>query len=80
MTRETDNALLMHGGTEDIDIPPDALKSIIDDALKPDCVGLNCERCEALDEANQRLAKRIARLECENRSLKTELNGMEFDT
>lgn len=80
MTREIDNAVLMHGGTEDIDIPPPALKSIINDAYAPECVAIKCASCAATEEANQRLAKRIARLECENRSLKAELDGMEFDT
>ena len=37
MTREIDNALLMHGGTDEIDIPGAALQKIISDALKPDC-------------------------------------------
>lgn len=34
--REIDNAVLMHGGTEDIDIPYPSLKSLVQDALKPD--------------------------------------------
>ena len=32
MTREIDNALLMHGGTDEIDIPGAALQKIISDA------------------------------------------------
>lgn len=35
MTHHIDNALLMHG--EEPEIPYPALKSIVNDALKPDC-------------------------------------------
>ena len=59
MTREIDNALLVHGGTDEIDIPGAALQKIISDALKPDCddryTALQ-RQVEALEEANKRLA------------------------
>jgi len=59
MTREIDNALLMHGGTDEIDIPGAALQKIISDALKPDCddqIATLQRQVEALEEANKRLA------------------------
>ena len=59
MTREIDNALLMHGGTDEIDIPGAALQKIISDALKPDCddrYEALQRQVEALEEANKRLA------------------------
>lgn len=59
MTREIDNALLMHGGTDEIDIPGAALQKIISDALKPDCDDRYAalqRQVEALEEANKRLA------------------------
>jgi len=59
MTREIDNALLLHGGTDDISIPGAALRQIIDDALTPDCGDMISQlrlQNEALEEANKRLA------------------------
>lgn len=58
MTREIDNALLMHGGTDEIDIPGAALQKIISDALKPDCDDRYAalqRQVEALEEANKRV-------------------------
>lgn len=59
MTHHIDNALLMHGGTDEIDIPGAALQKIISDALKPDCDDRYAalqRQVEALEEANKRLA------------------------
>lgn len=63
--REIDNAVLMHGGTEDIDIPYPSLKSLVQDALKPDCDEMNSKllrqneqllaQVEALEDANKRV-------------------------
>ncbi len=56
--REIDNALLMHGGTDEIDIPGAALQKIISDALKPDCDDRYAalqRQVEALEEANKRV-------------------------
>lgn len=57
MTHHIDNALLMHG--EEPEIPYPALKSIVNDALKPDCddrYEALQRQVEALEEANKRLA------------------------
>ena len=82
MTREIDNALLMHGGTDDIDIPGSALQKIIDDALSPDCEDMVSQlrlQNEALEEANQALARRVISLSNEVRDLKNRLDGREFE-
>ena len=58
MSRETDNALLLHGGEDDISIPGAALQQIIDDALTPDCGDMISRlrmQNEALEEANKRV-------------------------
>ena len=56
MTHHIDNALLMDG--EEPAIPSPALKSIVNDALKPDCddryAALQRQN-EALEEANKRV-------------------------
>ena len=61
MSREIDNALLTHGGTEDIDIPAPSVRAILTDAV---CAGEIARENEALrkqnaalEEANQSLAK-----------------------
>ena len=61
MSREIDNALLTHGGTEDIDIPAPAVRAILTDAV---CTGELVREVDALkkqnaalEEANQSLAK-----------------------
>lgn len=60
MTREIDNALLTHGGTEDIDIPAPAVRAILTDAVCAGELALEVEalkkQIEALEEANQALA------------------------
>ena len=60
MNREIDNALLVHGGTEDIDIPAPDVRAILTDAV---CAGELAREIEslrrqnaALEEANQSLA------------------------
>ena len=58
MSRETDNALLLHGGEDDISIPGAALRQIIDDALAPDCGDMISQlrlQNEALEESNKRV-------------------------
>lgn len=82
MTREIDNALLAHGGTEDIDIPYPALQQIIDDELEPDCDDMVSKlrlQNEALEEANQALARRVINLSNEVRELRDRLDGREFE-
>ena len=83
MSREIDNALLTHGGTEDIDIPAPVVRAILTDAV---CAGELVREIEslrqqnaALEEANQALAKRGVYLENENRELRDRLIGREFD-
>ena len=83
MSREIDNALLTHGGTEDIDIPAPAVRAILTDAV---CVSELTRENEALkkqnaalEEANHALAKRGAFLEHENRELRDRLSGREFE-
>ena len=82
MTREIDNALLMHGGTDEIDIPGAALQKIISDALKPDCddqIATLRLQNEALEEANQALARRVVSLSNEARELRDRLDGREYE-
>ena len=52
MSREIDNALLTHGGTEDIDIPATAVRAILTDAI---CVGDLTRENEALKQQNAAL-------------------------
>jgi len=82
MTREIDNALLLHGGEDEISIPGAALQRIIDDALTPDCGDMISQlrmQNEALEEANQALARRVINLSNEVRDLKNRLDGREFE-
>jgi len=82
MTHQIDNALLLHGGDDDISIPGAALQQIIDDALTPDCGDLISQmrlQNDALEEANQALARRVVSLSNEVRDLKNRLDGREFD-
>ena len=65
MTREIDNALLMHGGTDEIDIPGAALQKIISDALKPDCD----DQIATLRTENASLKLQVAELEERNNEL-----------
>lgn len=58
MTHQIDNALLLHGGEDDISIPGAALQQIIDDALAPDCGDMISQlrlQNDALEEANKRV-------------------------
>ena len=82
MTRGVENTLLAHGGTEDIDIPFPALQQIVNDALKPDCDDMVSQlrlQNEALEEANQALARRVTSLSNEVRDLKNRLDGRGFE-
>lgn len=62
MNREIDNALLVHGGTEDIDIPAPAVRAILTDAV---CVS-------ELTRENEALRKQNAELEEHNQALAKE--------
>lgn len=56
MTHKIDNALLLHG--EEPAIPYPTLRSVISDALKPDCDDRHealQRQVEALEEANKRV-------------------------
>ena len=82
MTRGVENTLLAHGGTEDIDIPYPTLQRIVNDALKPDCDDMVSQlrlQNEALEEANQALARRVVNLSNEVRELRDRLDGREFE-
>lgn len=82
MTREIDNALLTHGGTEDIDIPFPALQQIVNDALKPDCDDQISQlrlQNAALEEANQSLAQQIDVLQFEKRAIEDRAMGRVYD-
>lgn len=82
MTRGVENTLLALGGTEDIDIPYPALQRIVEDALKPDCDDMVSKlrlQNEALEEANQALARRVVNLSNEVRELRDRLDGREFE-
>lgn len=82
MTRGVENTLLAHGGTEDIDIPYPALQRIVEDAPKPDCDDMVSQlrlQNEALEEANQALARRVVSLSNEVRELRDRLDGREYE-
>ena len=82
MSRETDNALLMHGGEDDISIPGAALQQIIDDALAPDCGDLISQlrlKNEALEEHNANQAREIGDLKFEIRELRERLAGRVYE-
>lgn len=82
MTREIDNAVLLHGGTEDIDIPESSLNRLIRDALKPDCddqiESLRLQN-EALEEHNANQAREIDSLKLEVRELRDRLQGRIYE-
>ena len=87
MTRETDNALLLHGGSEDIDIPYPALTALVADAmdtaseiepLRNQNEALKLQ-VEALEEHNQALAKERDFYRGECRKYEDRLNGREFE-
>ena len=54
MNREIDNALLVHGGTEDIDIPAPAVRAILTDAV---CSGELVREIESLPAAECRAGR-----------------------
>lgn len=81
MTREIDNALLVHG-EEEIDIPVAALQSIISDALKPDCddrYEALQRQVEALEEANKRVCDERDFYMGQCHAYEARLAGREFD-
>ena len=80
--REIDNALLLHGGTDEIDIPGAALQKIISDALKPDCddqIATLRLQNEALEEANKRVCDERDLYKSLCHQLESRLAGREFD-
>ena len=83
MNREIDNALLVHGGTEDIDIPAPAVRAILTDAV---CAGELAREIEslrrqnaALEEANQSLANERDRYRSQCHRLEDMLAGREYE-
>ena len=83
MSREIDNALLTHGGTEDIDIPAPAVRAILTDAV---CVSELTRENEALkkqnaalEEANHALANERDHYRSECRRLEDRLAGRCFE-
>ena len=83
MSREIDNALLTHGGTEDIDIPAPAVRAILTDAV---CSGELARENEALkkqnaalEEANQALANERDRYRSQCHRLEDRLAGREYE-
>ena len=82
MTHQIDNALLLHGGEDDISIPGAALQRIIDDALTPDCGDMISQmrlQNEALEEHNANQAREIADLKFEIRELRERLAGRVYE-
>lgn len=80
MTRGIENTLLMHG--EDPAIPYPALKSIVNDALKPDCDDRHealQRQIEALEEANKRVCDERDLYKSLCHQLEARLAGREFD-
>jgi len=82
MTHQIDNALLLHGGEDDISIPGSALQQIIDDALTPDCDDMVSQlrlQVEALEEHNANQAREIDDLKFEIRELRERLAGRVYE-
>ena len=82
MTHQIDNALLLHGGDDDISIPGAALQQIIDDALTPDCGDMISRlrlQNESLEEHNANQAREIADLKFEIRELRERLAGRVYE-
>lgn len=82
MTRKIDNALLLHGGTDDTSIPGAALRQIIDDALTPYCGDMISQlrlQNEALEEANERVCDERDLYKSLCHQLEARLAGREFD-
>ena len=82
MTHQIDNALLLHGGEDDISIPGAALRQIIDDALTPDCGDMISQlrlQNEALEEHNANQAREIDGLKFEIRELRERLAGRVYE-
>ncbi len=82
MTHQIDNALLMHGGEDNISIPGAALQRIIDDALTPDCGDMISQlrrQNEALEEHNANQAREIDDLKFEIRELRERLAGRVYE-
>ena len=82
MTHQIDNALLLHGGEDDISIPGAALQRIIDDALTPDCGDMISRlrmQNEALEEHNANQAREIGDLKFEIRELRERLAGRVYE-
>jgi hypothetical protein len=83
MSREIDNALLTHGGTEDIDIPAPAVRAILTDAV---CTGELVREVDALKKQNAALEEANKRV-CDERDLykslchqlEARLAGREFE-
>lgn len=82
MTHQIDNALLLHGGTDEIDLPGAALQKIISDALTPDCGDMISRlrmQNEALEEHNANQAREIGDLKFEIRELRERLAGRVYE-
>ncbi len=82
MTRGIENALLSHGGTEDIDIPYPALQRIVEDAPKTDCGDMISQlrmQNEALEEANKRVCDERDTYKSLCHQLESRLAGREFE-
>ena len=82
MTHQIDNALLLHGGEDDIAIPGAALQQIISDALSPDCGDMISQlrlQNEALEEHNANQAREIDDLKFEIRELRERLAGRVYE-
>ena len=80
MNRETDNALLLHGGTEDIDIPHPALTALVADAMgtTSEIESLRNQNA-ALEEANQALANERDNYRNQCHRLEDRLAGREYE-
>lgn len=80
MTREIDNALLLHGEQDSIPFP--SINKLVRDAHQIDTDELldnKDAQIAALEEANQALAKQIDVLLLEKRALEDRAMGKEYD-
>lgn len=82
MTHQIDNALMLHGGEDDISIPVAALQRIIDDALAPDCGDMISQlrlQNDALEEANKRVCDERDTYKSLCHQMESRLAGREFE-
>lgn len=80
MTHEIDNALLLHGGSEDIDLPYPALTALVADAMDTtsEVESLRMQNA-ALEDANKRVCDERDTYKSLCHQLEARLAGRDFE-